>query len=76
MNILFITRLYPSDCYDNQQTGMGHYICREWVKAGHNVQVIHEDMRYNKRWSAEERALADTRRFTLENVPVSFIKIN
>ena len=76
MNILFITRLYPSDCYDNQQTGMGHYICREWVKAGHNVQVIHEDMRYNKRWSAEERALADTRRFVLEDVPVSFIKIN
>ena len=76
MNILFITRLYPSDCYDNQQTGMGHYICREWVKAGHSVQVIHEDMRFNKRWSPVERALADTRRFTLEDVPVSFIKIN
>lgn len=76
MNILFITRLYPSDCYDNGQTGMGHYICREWVKAGHNVQVIHEDMRYNKRWSPVERALEDTRRFTLEQVPVSFIKIN
>ena len=76
MNILFITRLYPSDCYDNQQTGMGHYICREWVKAGHNVQVIHEDMRYHKRWSPVERALEDTRRFVLENVPVSFIKLN
>ena len=76
MNILFITRLYPSDCYDNQQTGMGHYICREWVKAGHNVQVIHEDMRFHKRWSPVEQALAETRRFTLENVPVSFIKIN
>ena len=76
MNILFITRLYPSDCYDNQQTGMGHYICREWVKAGHNVQVIHEDMRFNKRWSPEEQALPETRRFVLENVPVSFIKIN
>ena len=76
MNILFITRLYPSDCYDNGQTGMGHYICREWVKAGHNVQVIHEDMRYNKRWSPEEKALADTRRFVMEDVPVSFIKIN
>ena len=76
MNILFITRLYPSDCYDNRQTGMGHYICREWVKAGHSVQVIHEDMRFNKRWSPVERALADTRRFTLEDVPVSFIKIN
>lgn len=76
MNILFITRLYPSDCYDNQQTGMGHYICREWVKAGHNVQVIHEDMRYCKRWSPVERALPETRRFTLEGVPVSFIKIN
>ena len=76
MNILFITRLYPSDCYDNGQTGMGHYICREWVKAGHNVQVIHEDMRYNKRWSAEEKALPDTRRFVMEDVPVSFIKIN
>ena len=76
MNILFITRLYPSDQYDNQQTGMGHYICREWVKAGHNVQVIHEDMRYNKRWSAFERTLPDTRQFTLEGVPVSFIKLN
>ena len=76
MNILFITRLYPSDCYDNGQTGMGHYICREWVKAGHNVQVIHEDMRYNKRWSSEEKALPDTRRFVMEDVPVSFIKIN
>ena len=76
MNILFITRLYPSDCYDNQQTGMGHYICREWVKAGHNVQVIHEDMRFHKRWSPVEQALSETRRFTLENVPVSFIKIN
>ena len=76
MNILFITRLYPSDCYDNGQTGMGHYICREWVKAGHNVQVIHEDMRYNKRWSPEEKALPDTRRFVMEDVPVSFIKIN
>lgn len=76
MNILFVTRLYPSDCYDNQQTGMGHYICREWVKAGHNVQVIHEDMRYHSRWSSEERALPDTRRFTMEGVPVSFIKIN
>lgn len=76
MNILFITRLYPCDCYDNGQTGMGHYICREWVKAGHSVQVIHEDMRYHKRWSPVERALEDTRRFVLENVPVSFIKIN
>lgn len=76
MNILFITRLYPSDCYDNQQTGMGHYICREWVRAGHNVQVIHEDMRFNRRWSSEERALPDTRRFMLEDVPVSFIKLN
>lgn len=76
MNILFITRLYPSDCYDNGQTGMGHYICREWVKAGHNVQVIHEDMRYNKRWSPEEKALPETRRFVMEDVPVSFIKIN
>ena len=76
MNILFITRLYPSDVYDNQQTGMGHYICREWVRAGHNVQVIHEDMRFNRRWSAEERALPDTRRFMLEDVPVSFIKLN
>ena len=76
MNILFITRLYPAECYDNQQTGMGHYICREWVKAGHQVQVIHEDMRYHKRWSPEERALADTRRFVLDDVPVSFVKIN
>ncbi len=76
MNILFITRLYPSDCYDNQQTGMGHYICREWVKAGHSVQVLHLDMRYHQRWSPVERSLADTRRFTLEAVPVSFMKIN
>lgn len=76
MNILFISRLYPSDCYDNGQTGMGHYICREWVKAGHNVRVIHEDMRYCKRWSAQERSMPDTRRFTLEGVPVSFIKLN
>lgn len=76
MNILFITRLYPSDCYDNGQTGMGHYLCREMVKAGHDVRVIHEDMRYCKRWSAFERELPDTRRFTLEDVPVSFIKLN
>lgn len=76
MNILFITRLYPSDCYDNGQTGMGHYLCREMKKAGHDVRVIHEDMRYCKRWSAFERELPDTRRFVLEDVPVSFIKIN
>lgn len=76
MNILFVTRLYPSDCYDNQQTGMGHYLCREWVKAGHNVQVIHEDMRFHRRWSPVEQSLPETRRFTLERVPVSFIKIN
>lgn len=76
MNILFITRLYPSDRYDNGQTGMGHYLCRELVKAGHDVRVIHEDMRYCKRWSAFERQLPETRRFVLENVPVSFIKIN
>ena len=76
MNILFITRLYPSDQYDNQQTGMGHYLCREWLKAGHDVRVVHEDMRYHKRWSALERELPDTRQFTLEGVPVSFIKIN
>lgn len=76
MNILFITRLYPSDCYDNGQTGMGHYLCREMKKAGHDVRVIHEDMRYCKRWSAFERDLPDTRRFTLEDVPVSFIKLN
>lgn len=76
MNILFITRLYPSDCYDNGQTGMGHYLCRELKKAGHDVRVIHEDMRYCKRWSAFERELPDTRRFVLEDVPVSFIKIN
>ena len=76
MNILFITRLYPSDCYDNGQTGMGHYLCRELKKAGHDVRVIHEDMRYCKRWSAFERELPDTRRFVLEDVPVSFIKLN
>lgn len=76
MNILFITRLYPSDCYDNGQTGMGHYLCREMKKAGHDVRVIHEDMRYCKRWSAFERDLPDTRRFVLEDVPVSFIKLN
>jgi hypothetical protein len=33
-------------------------------------------MRYNKRWSPEEKALPDTRRFVMEDVPVSFIKIN
>lgn len=76
MKILFVTRLYPSDVYDNQQTGMGHYLCREWVKAGHEVRVIHEDMRYCRRWSAQERALPDTRKFTLEGVPVSYIKLN
>ena len=76
MNILFITRLYPSDCYDNGQTGMGHYLCREFVKAGHDVRVIHEDMRYCKRWSAFERTLPDIRRFKLDAVPVSFIKLN
>lgn len=76
MNVLFITRLYPSDCYDNGQTGMGHYLCRELKKAGHDVRVIHEDMRYYKRWSAFERDLPETRRFVLEEVPVSFIKIN
>ncbi len=76
MNILFITRLYPSDCYDNGQTGMGHYLCREFVKAGHDVRVIHEDMRYCKRWSAFERTLPDIRQFKLDAVPVSFIKLN
>ncbi|MDY4105431.1 MAG: hypothetical protein SOY37_07620, partial [Oscillospiraceae bacterium] len=55
---------------------MGHYLCREWLKAGHDVRVVHEDMRYHKRWSALERELPDTRQFTLEGVPVSFIKIN
>lgn len=76
MNILFITRLYPSDCYDNGQTGMGHYLCREMKKAGHDVRVIHEDMRYQKRWSGFERELPERRRFVLEDVPVSFIKLN
>ena len=76
MKILFITRLYPSDVYDNQQTSMGLYLCREWARAGHEVRVIHQDMRYCKRWSEQERALPDTRRFTLDDVPVSYIKLN
>lgn len=41
MNILLYTSIYPIIDDESNNTSVVHYFCRSWVKAGHNVQVIH-----------------------------------
>lgn len=44
MNILLITRNYPTRGV-NKQTNAVHYFAKEWVKLGHKVSIIHLDLR-------------------------------
>ena len=48
MKILVITQLYPQpdDVGDNKPTRTVEYFSKEWVKAGHNVTVVHCPSRF------------------------------
>lgn len=41
MNILVLTSNYPSKDIPKTMTPVVHYFAREWVKMGHNVNVVH-----------------------------------
>lgn len=46
MRILVLTSIYPSDESTVGTTPIVHYFCKEWVKQGHKVVVIHNDNKY------------------------------
>lgn len=50
MNILVLTSIYPHADGESSAgvTPVVHYFAREWVKMGHNVQVINSCNRYPK----------------------------
>lgn len=41
MNILLITTIYPMPGPVNHGTRVCHFFAQEWMKMGHNVQVVH-----------------------------------
>ena len=44
MNILMLTSVYPQpDDGDYKTTATVEYFCREWIRQGHNVIVIHDN---------------------------------
>ena len=48
MNILILTSIYPQED-DEENVGVTpvvKYFAREWIKAGHNIIVIHNSSRY------------------------------
>ena len=44
--ILVLTSIYPSSDATKGTTPVVHYFCKEWVKQGHEVIVIHNDNKY------------------------------
>lgn len=48
MNILVVTRIYPSNFSAPNATPLVHYFTRQWVKQGHQVHVVHLCSKYPK----------------------------
>lgn len=48
MNILVLTNIYPAPDLEKENTPVVHYFTREWVKMGHNVQVVHYPANFPK----------------------------
>lgn len=46
MNILVVTRIYPSTYSAPNATPLVHYFTRQWVKQGHQVYVVHLCSKY------------------------------
>ncbi len=46
MKILVLTSIYPSIEATKGTTPVVHYFCKEWVKQGHEVIVIHNDNKF------------------------------
>ena len=45
-SILVLTSLYPDLYFKTNTTPVVHYFCKEWVKAGHKVLVIHNQNKF------------------------------
>ena len=48
MKILLITPIYPAENEKKSVSPVVHYFVREWVKTGHDVQVIHFSVTFPK----------------------------
>ena len=48
MNILVVTRTYPAIFSAPNATPLVHYFTRQWVKQGHQIQVVHLCSKYPK----------------------------
>ncbi len=44
--ILLLTSIYPSSDSTKGTTPVVHHFCKQWVKQGHQVVVIHNDNKY------------------------------
>lgn len=55
MNILLISTIYPQPGPENHGTKVCHFFAQEWLKMGHNVQVIHYQAVYPRPfyWAAK-----------------------
>lgn len=55
MNILLISTIYPMPGPVNHGTKVCHFFAQEWVKAGHNVRVVHYQAVYPRPfyWAAK-----------------------
>lgn len=46
MKILVLTSIYPNNDSTKGTTPVVHHFCKEWVRQGHEVVVIHNDNKY------------------------------